>query len=166
MPEPTFDNSDRCNGSMLCAFVLSCPATATPRCMVTRALFGELHSLCDALENIADGLPKVDRLHCLSVAGRLLPTVSKAYDHEERIFFPVFEANEEGRVLAGQLHSDHVIDEYIAQELTERLLALGHGDAVVDREDIGIMLRSFFTSMRRHIALEDHHLRLAINLLD
>lgn len=56
-----------------------------------------------------------------------------------------------------RLRAEHVEDECFAGEVTEILLAIGHGETVENPEAIGFMLRGLFENLRRHIAFEREH---------
>ncbi|TIT74091.1 MAG: hemerythrin domain-containing protein, partial [Mesorhizobium sp.] len=65
-----------------------------------------------------------------------------------------------------RLRAEHVEDECFADEITEILLAIGHGERVDNAEAIGFMLRGFFESLRRHIAFEREHVLPLIRIAD
>lgn len=117
---------------------------------------------CDMLEEIADGLPdRVDRFKCLTVANALSPLLAGVHQFEEEVVFPTYSARTGGSDSAASLRrlsTEHVADECFADELTEVLLAIGHGAPVKNPETIGFMLRGFFESVRRHIAFEREHI--------
>lgn len=118
--------------------------------------------LCDALERLADQLPKVDRLQCLNLANMIVPLIRDIHSYEEALVFPAYEAAltfaEANRSSVSRLRAEHIEDECFAGEVTETLLALGHGEAVDNAEALGFMLRGFFESLRRHIAFEREHI--------
>ncbi|RWB97404.1 MAG: hemerythrin domain-containing protein [Mesorhizobium sp.] len=126
--------------------------------------------LCDALERIADALPSVDRLTCLSTANAIVPLLRSIHQYEETIIFPVYEEAMVGRnanlASTRRLRAEHVEDECFADEVTEILLAIGHGETVENAEAVGFMLRGFFESMRRHIAFEREHVLPEIGIID
>ncbi|RVD12700.1 MAG: hemerythrin domain-containing protein [Mesorhizobium sp.] len=117
--------------------------------------------LCDALERIADTLPKVDRLKCLSTANAIVPLLRNIHRYEETMIFPAYEAALNSRDAnldsTRRLRAEHVEDECFASEVTEILLAIGHGKTIDNAEAVGFMLRGFFESLRRHIAFEREH---------
>ena len=121
--------------------------------------------LCAALETIADDLPsRVDRLQCLSVASSLLPLLRECHKFEEEIVFPVF-ARGRGRggsEIVERLIAEHLQDGCAAEDLSEALLAYGHGQPIENPEAFGYMLRALFESMRRHIAFERYHVLPAV----
>ncbi|TKB99535.1 MAG: hemerythrin domain-containing protein, partial [Mesorhizobium sp.] len=88
--------------------------------------------LCDALERIADTLPNVDRLKCLGTANAIVPLLRNIHQYEETVIFPAYEATVAGSdaTLASvrRLRAEHVEDECFAGEVTEILLAIGHGE--------------------------------------
>ena len=126
--------------------------------------------LCDALERIADALPSVDRVKCLGTANVLVPLLRSIHRYEETIVFPAYEAAVQGSNASvasiPRLRAEHVEDECFADEVTEILLAIGHGATVENAEAIGFMLRGFFESLRRHIAFEREHVLPLIGIPD
>jgi hypothetical protein len=126
--------------------------------------------LCDALEKIADALPRVDRLKCLGTANAIVPLLRDIHQYEETIIFPAYEAaisrGEASLASTRRLRAEHVEDECFAAEVTEILLAIGHGKAIDNAEAVGFMLRGFFESLRRHIAFEREHVLPKIGILD
>lgn len=115
--------------------------------------------LCDALEAIADDLPsRVDPLLCLDVASSLLPMLRASHSFEEEIVFPAFAQTEQRERIVARLRAEHLEDECLAEDLSEALLAHGHGGPIVNPEAFGYMLRAFFEALRRHIAFERDHL--------
>lgn len=131
-----------------------------PAAVMKRAHLEKLQ-LCDALESIADTLPKVDRLKCLSTANAIVPLLRNIHRYEETMIFPAYEAALNSRDAnldsTRRLRAEHVEDECYAAEATGILLAIGHGETVDNAEAVGFMLRGFFESLRRHIAFEREH---------
>ncbi|QIG50522.1 hemerythrin domain-containing protein [Nordella sp. HKS 07] len=152
-----------------CRVLEACPAGAVCRagehvpCIDLARLHAEKLELCAALEAIADDLPaRVDRLKCLTIASTLVPLLRACHRLEEEAIFPAFIAERgEARVIA-RLTAEHLEDDSAAEDLTEMLLAIGHGAAVSNPEAFGYMLRAFFEAMRRHIAFERDHILTAI----
>ncbi|MER8576475.1 hemerythrin domain-containing protein [Mesorhizobium sp. M1338] len=125
--------------------------------------------LCDALERIADALPSVDRLKCLGTANAIIPLLRDIHRYEETAIFPAYEEAVVGNTnLAStrRLRAEHVEDECFADEVTEILLAIGHGETVENPEAIGFMLRGLFENLRRHIAFEREHVLPMIGIGD
>ncbi|ESY72917.1 hemerythrin domain-containing protein [Mesorhizobium sp. M1050] len=126
--------------------------------------------LCDALERIADTLPRVDCLSCLAAANAIVPLLRNVHQYEETVIFPVYEAastsSDANRASIRRLRAEHVEDECFAGEVTEILLAIGHGETVENAEAIGFMLRGFFEGLRRHIAFEREHVLPLIGVVD
>ncbi|TIT00780.1 MAG: hemerythrin domain-containing protein [Mesorhizobium sp.] len=126
--------------------------------------------LCEALERIADTLPKVDRLKCLSTANAIVPLLRNIHQYEETMIFPAYEAALTSRdanlASTRRLRAEHVEDECFAGEVTEILLAIGHGETVENAEAVGFMLRGFFEGLRRHIAFEREHVLPMIGIVD
>jgi len=118
--------------------------------------------LCDRLEELADALPsQLDRLSCLRIANELVPILRDSHRYEEEIVFPAFVAGSAdaaaGVLSVHRLMVEHIEDESAAQDLTDILLAIGHGDPVRNSEALGFMLRALFETLRRHIAFELEH---------
>ncbi|WP_448114851.1 hemerythrin domain-containing protein [Mesorhizobium amorphae] len=134
--------------------------------LVIQRVHDDKLALCMALEKIADALPNdVCRAECLHIASLLLPLLRKAHAYEEDVIFPAFavagtEANPS--VTIRRLRAEHVEDESFADEVTEILLAVGHGEPVGNAEALGFMLRGLFETLRRHIAFEREHVLPAI----
>lgn len=137
-----------------------------PAVVMKRAHLEKLQ-LCDALERIADILPKVDCLACLAAANAIVPLLRSIHQYEETVIFPAYEAAlSGGDASTRRLRAEHVEDECFAGEVTEILLAIGHGEPVENAEAVGFMLRGFFESMRRHIAFEREHVLPMIGVVD
>ena len=62
-----------------------------------------------------------------------------------------------GAASVRRLTIEHIEDECAAQDITDILLALGHGGPVDNPEALGFMLRALFEALRRHIAFELEH---------
>ncbi|TGS73648.1 hemerythrin domain-containing protein, partial [Mesorhizobium sp. M3A.F.Ca.ET.175.01.1.1] len=81
--------------------------------------------------------------------------------YEETVIFPAYEEAVVGSnanlASTRRLRAEHVEDECFAGEVTEILLAIGHGETVENPEAIGFMLRGLFENLRRHIAFEREH---------
>jgi hemerythrin-like domain-containing protein len=142
---------------------------AVPAAVMKRAHREKLQ-LCDALERIADALPSVDRLKCLGTANAIVPLLRNIHRYEETVIFPAYDAalTGSGANLAStrRLRAEHVEDECFASEVTEILLAIGHGETVENPETIGFMLRGLFENLRRHIAFEREHVLPMIGIVD
>jgi hypothetical protein len=133
--------------------------------------------LCAALERIADTLPRVDCLACLAAGNAIVPLLRNIHQYEETVIFPVYDAALTGSdaALTGsdanlastrRLRAEHVEDECFASEVTEILLAIGHGKTIDNAEAVGFMLRGFFEGLRRHIAFEREHVLPMIGIVD
>ena len=137
------------------------PGTKAASAAVMRRAHLEKLQLCDALESIADTLPKVDTLACLTAANAIVPLLRDSHRYEETVIFPAYETalagSEANLDSARRLRAEHVEDECFAGEVTEILLAIGHGKTIDNAEAVGFMLRGFFESLRRHIAFEREH---------
>ncbi|TPN00024.1 hemerythrin domain-containing protein [Mesorhizobium sp. B2-3-3] len=152
----------RCDTPEACPVVTACLQGGRVPCLDVCRWHDQKLRLCDELEAIADGLPaKVDRLKCLLVANELVPLLRTSHAYEEEYIFPAF-ARDSGQgasraASVRRLKAEHVEDECSAQDLTDTLLAIGHGGAIANPEALGFMLRGFFDNMRRHVALEREH---------
>ncbi|MEI5682040.1 MULTISPECIES: hemerythrin domain-containing protein [unclassified Mesorhizobium] len=139
-----------------------------PAAMMKRAHLEKLR-LCESLEDIADTLPgHIDQLQCLSVANALVPLLRSVHRYEETVVFPAFETalGKVGKAPTIQrLRAEHVEDECFADDVTEILLAIGHGEAIENPEALGFMLRGLFETIRRHVAFECEHVLPAISVL-
>ena len=142
---------------------------AVPAAVMKRAHREKL-LLCDALEKIADALPGVDRLKCLGTANAIVPLLRNVHQYEETVIFPAYEAavvrGNASLASTRRLRAEHVEDECFAGEVTEILLAIGHGEPVENPEAIGFMLRGLFENLRRHIAFEREHVLPMIGIID
>ena len=78
------------------------------------------------------------------------------------MLFPAYEAaagrSSGQRSSIHRLRAEHLEDECFADEVTEVLMAIGHGQAVENPEAVGFMLRGLFETIRRHIAFESEHI--------
>ncbi len=120
-------------------------------------------ALCDSLEALADALPsRLDRLTCLRIASELVPMLRDSHRYEEETVFSAFVQGSADAVAGAasvrRLTIEHIEDECAAQDITDILLALGHGGPVDNPEALGFMLRALFEALRRHIAFELEHL--------
>lgn len=134
------------------------PARFVP-CIDMARVHDQKLRLCDALEAIADDLPsRVDRLQCLSIASVLVPLLRECHRFEEETVFPAFAQSEARGDLIARLVAEHLEDGCAAEDLSELLLAVGHGEQIENPEAFGYMLRALFEPMRRHIAFERDHI--------
>lgn len=128
-------------------------------CIDMARLHEEKLALCAALEGVADDLPaQVDRLRCLTIASNLVPLLRACHRLEEEVVFPAFLAQRDEAAVIDRLKAEHLEDDCAADDLTEMLLAIGHGEAITNPEALGYMLRAFFEATRRHIAFERDHI--------
>ena len=119
----------------------------------------EQSALCDDLERIADALPgHVDQARTLKVAERISLVLGRAHDFEENEVFPLLEAraSESSMVKSalGRFRSEHEQDAYFAEEVREALIDFATSEKAMAPDALGYMLRGFFISLRRHIAVE------------
>lgn len=146
-----------------CPVVSVCAGETIIPCLDIGRAHREKLDLCDRLEAIADTLPaNIDRFQCLHVANRLVPLFRATHAYEENYLFPEFGSDERHgnarRESIRRLTAEHIEDECAAQDITEVLMAIGHGAPVENPEALGFMLRAFFECVRRHIAFEREHI--------
>jgi hemerythrin-like domain-containing protein len=147
-----------------CSHLDQCPVgeACAPMRFMPCIDMGRVHEqklrICSRLEAIADDVPsRVDRLQCLDVASSLVPLLRECHRFEEEIVFPVFARRSGGAAIVSRLKMEHIEDDCAASDVSEALLALGHGHEIENPEAFGYMLRALFESMRRHIAFERDH---------
>lgn len=149
-----------------CPVASICTGSAEEPCVVITRSHAQKLRICGDLEMIADTLPgAVDRMKCLAVANVLLPLLRNSQRYEEEVIFPLYETGRDARAAQAstrRLKAEHVEDECFADEVTEVLLAIGHGAEIGNPEAVGFMLRGFFETLRRHIAFEREHMLPAI----
>jgi hemerythrin-like domain-containing protein len=146
-----------------CPLCAVCCAGEHVPCIDMRRLHAAKLELCAALEVIADDLPaRIDRFRCLTIASNLVPLLRACHRLEEEAVFPAFVARCGETAVIARLKTEHLEDECSAEELTEMLLAIGHGEAIANPEAFGYMLRAFFEAARRHIAFERDHILATI----
>lgn len=117
-------------------------------------------ALCDILEQIADGLPKdVDTALCHKTADRLYSVMQLATANERAILGATL--TEMGAVrhldlgrTARRLLRESEEDFSHAEELQDALSTVGSERPAVGTDALGYMLRGFFESRKRRIALE------------
>ncbi|MEO9340387.1 hemerythrin domain-containing protein [Mesorhizobium sp. SB112] len=153
------ESAPRCARTEQCPVHGACaPARFIP-CIDMAMVHVQKLKLCDALEAIADDLPsRLDQLQCLVIASSLVPLLRECHRFEEEFVFPVFARSRSGSGIVARLTSEHLEDDCAAEDLSEALLAYGHGRPIENPEAFGYMLRALFGSMRRHIAFERDHL--------
>lgn len=140
-----------------CPIREACSAKFVP-CIDMQRVHAEKLKLCDALEMIADDLPaRVDRLQCLTVASSLVPLLRECQRFEEENVFPAFANSGGSSAVVARLVSEHVEDSFSAEDISETLLAHGHGKPIENPEALGYMLRAMFETLRRHVAFEQDH---------
>jgi hypothetical protein len=151
----------RCDAPQDCPVATACAEGSRIPCADVLLSHRRKLDLCAALEEIADALPgRVDRLKCLTIASELVPLLRQSHSFEETVVFPAFLQSGNAGARAGsveRLQAEHVEDDCAALDLTDMLLAIGHGGAIDNPEALGFMLRAFFESVRRHIAFEREH---------
>jgi hypothetical protein len=147
-----------CGQQDCCPVREACSSKFVP-CIDMQRIHAEKLRLCDALEAIADDLPaRVDRLQCLTVASSLVPLLRECQRFEEEHVFPAFANSGGSGAVVTRLVSEHVEDSFAAEDISETLLALGHGKPIENPEALGYMLRAMFEALRRHVAFEQDHI--------
>lgn len=148
-----------------CAVREACCAGYIP-CIDMARVHAQKLDICDRLEAIADDLPRrVDRLQCLMVASSLVPLLRECHRFEEETIFPAYaRAKRGGGAVVARLVTEHLEDAAAAEELSEYLLAYGHGQPIENPEAFGYMLRAIFEAMRRHVAFERDHMLPVLGL--
>jgi len=139
-----------------CLVTAACGQGGRTPCAEVWSAHDEKLRLGEVLEAFADALPShLDRMKCLQVANELVPLLRDSHHYEEETVFPAFEKGSAdaaaGAASVRRLKTEHVEDECAAQDITDMLLAIGHP------ESLGLMLRAFFDTLRRHIAFEREH---------
>ncbi|ODT72611.1 MAG: hypothetical protein ABS75_03475 [Pelagibacterium sp. SCN 63-23] len=116
-----------------------------------------LLGLCDALEAVADDLPKVPQSsRCRLLAFQIEDLLAAAHHEEEQLLLPMLAQSDrpELRQMASRLRREHDTDNQSALELRDTLLDLARHQFPRSPDAIGYMLRSFFESLRRHVEAE------------
>lgn len=158
MPQPSDPDPRACLIREDCPVADCCAPLRPAICAQIAERHAAKLTVCDILESIADALPDVfDRNMCLWAAANLLPAVRAAQDFEEQVVFPQFGSTGGHHASLKRLRAEHVEDLALAEELTEPLMRLGHGDRSENAEALGYMLRAFFEAVRRHVAFEREH---------
>jgi hypothetical protein len=143
--------------------------TGGPLARIERA-HGEHRRLCDAMEALADALPRPARCEGAAILRRL-PPLALHRAEEGRALFPLLRlrcAGDEGarRGLA-QLDREHRDTEGAEVELADVLQDIAAGRTpAIGFEGAGYVLRGFFEAKRRHMSWEEIHvLPLARDIL-
>lgn len=124
------------------------------------AAYGEMLSLCDGLEAIADALPEhIDARPCHRIAAELEPALLRLQQAETNELFPLLALRSDAGAIARR-HKTHIADGAAAAEVTDALNGLLRGEPRPAPDALGYLLRAFFEGMRRHIAAETEWLRL------
>ena len=116
--------------------------------------------LCEALEDIADGLPsRLDRNLIRMVVNVLAHGVSAHFEFEEEALFPMLRRRaSSGELLIAaldQLAVEHRRDAGMCGELAEELRYCLLRERPRNPEMLGYMLRGFFEGQRRHVEWEN-----------
>jgi hypothetical protein len=116
--------------------------------------------LCRTLELIADALPNnIDPALCRAAAGCIHRVMTTVIQVEQQALADDLAARGPKRVVdltatIDRLLRENAEDLCYAEELQETLRELGAGHRTVSADALGYMLRGFFESRRRRIALE------------
>jgi len=116
--------------------------------------------LCKTLETIADSLPnELDIALCREAANAILPIMTNVVQSEQDVLTqeliqrgPVRSINLTATIT--RILRENAEDLSYAEELQETLRELAEGERTVSTDALGYMLRGFFESRRRRIALE------------
>lgn len=123
------------------------------------AAYDDMLALCEGLETLADALPgRIDAALCNRLIAQLEPALKKLQAAERDLLFPLLFAS--GPEAVERRETAHAIDAAAAAEVADALRALMRGEARPSPDALGYLLRSFFDSMRRHVATEREWLRL------
>lgn len=121
---------------------------------------GEQIGLCKTLEMIADALPNnIDPAVCKAAAGTIHRIMTRVVQVEQGALASELAEHGPKRVLdltatVQRLLRENAEDLSYAEELQETLRELSEGHRTVSADALGYMLRGFFESRRRRIALE------------
>lgn len=115
--------------------------------------------LCDVLESIADELPGASHSLCSMAAKILKHELPVHHVIEDECLFPVLRKRVRPEdnldAIFTQLEAEHASDDSYSKDLIECLESMGQGVEPANPEMVGYMLRAFFESYRRHMALEE-----------
>lgn len=119
------------------------------------ACYGQIMSWCDLLEAIADSLPShVDDRPIETITAGLVPLLQTTCELEERVVCSQLGLimTERERVRAvEQRRAGRVLDMGAAQEVVSVLDEVQEGVCALSWDAVGYLLRSFFSSMRKHV---------------
>ncbi|WEK06670.1 MAG: hemerythrin domain-containing protein [Candidatus Devosia phytovorans] len=116
--------------------------------------------LCQTLESIADSLPReIDVALCRDAASAILPIMTRVVQSEQEALTQELAERGPSRMIdltatVSRILRENAEDLSYAEELQETLRELAEGSRSVSTDALGYMLRSFFESRRRRIALE------------
>lgn len=116
--------------------------------------------LCRTLEDIADSLPNdIDIALCREAAGAILPVMTRVVQSEREVLTQELAARGPRYMIdltdtISRILRENAEDLSYAEELQETLRELADGARSVSTDALGYMLRGFFESRRRRIALE------------
>ena len=119
------------------------------------ACYGQIMSWCDLLEAIADSLPShVDDRPIEAVTAGLLPLLQTASELEERVLcaqLGLIMSEKDRRRAVEERRTARVLDMGAAQEVVGVLLDVQEDACTLSWDAVGYLLRSFFSSMRKHV---------------
>ncbi|WP_168880169.1 hypothetical protein [Rhizobium sp. P28RR-XV] len=121
-------------------------------------------SWCDMLEAIADFLPcHLDERFCDTIADALAPYLRTTHGLEEQLSSvgpcPII-SDKEQQDTEERWRLERVSDLADAKEVVDVLLALKAGNCRLSSNTAGYLLRSFSSSVRKHIQAEHEAIRL------
>lgn len=114
----------------------------------------ELHSLCDLLERMADGLPALDPKDCGQADAMLGDYIRTHHSIERRGLQAALGADGTtpvGSTLLQTVAALHLEEEELAEEIREQLAG---GSRTVGADALGYMLRCWFRGYRKTMLIE------------
>lgn len=117
---------------------------------------GRILCICRDLEGFADALPnRLDLALCHQLAHEIVALMKKCHANEERSLEELdLERVSSLKASIARLKSEHVRDQYSAEEIAEALSHISEMEPVANPDALGFMFRAFFEAQRRHIAFE------------
>ena len=128
-------------------------------CQLRRSHHEQLE-MCERLEAIADGLPaSIDAALCRRTALAICPLMHRATQVERQFLQTLLGERSSApsgglRTMVERLLRESEEDLSYADELQETLWSFGSGSGTLSCDGLGYLLRSFFQSRQRRIALE------------
>jgi hemerythrin-like domain-containing protein len=120
-----------------------------------------VRQLCTELESIADALPGVPgQMQLVSIMAALRAGVPAHCRHEE-VVLRAWQANHEANAVSSgiaieRIASEHSDNEQLGLELADTLETVVDSQHVENPEALGLLIRLYFTTLRRHLMWEDY----------